>query len=44
MTLATLIYLYPKQYSQELCYYLFEVNLGRCTGILLMTYLGEYVF
>ena len=32
MTQFTLIYLHPNEYSQELCYYLFAVNLNRCAG------------
>ena len=32
MTQPTLINLYPNEYSQELRYYLFAVNLDRCTG------------
>ena len=32
MTPPTLINLYPNEYSQELCYYLFDVNLDRCAG------------
>ena len=30
MTQTTLINLHPNEYSQELCYYLFVVNLDRC--------------
>ena len=32
MTQPTLINLHPNVYSQELCYYPFEVNLDRCVG------------
>ena len=32
MTPPTLINLYLNEYSQELCYYLFDVNLDRCAG------------
>ena len=32
MTQPTLINLHPNEYSQELRYYLFAANLGRCGG------------
>ena len=32
LTQPTLINLHPNEYSQELCYYLFSVNLDRCAG------------
>ena len=32
MTQPTLTNLHPNEYSQEFYYYLFKVNLDRCTG------------
>ena len=32
MTQPTLINLHPNEYSQDLCYYQFAVNLDRCAG------------
>ena len=34
MTRPTLINIYPNEYSQELCCYLFVANLDRCVGSL----------
>ena len=46
MTQPTFINLHPNEYSQELHYSPFEVNLDRYVGseILLMTFLIKYVF
>ena len=44
MPQTTLINLRSNEYSQELHFYPFTAGLGRCAGILLMTYLTEYVF
>ena len=46
MTQSILINLHPTEYSQELRYYLFGVNLIGVleVAMLLMTYLIEYVF
>ena len=46
MTQPTFINLHPNEYSQELHYYPFGLNLDRYVGseILLMTFLRKYVF
>ena len=46
MTQPTPINLYPNEYSEELCYYSFAVNLDGLMeiAILLMNYIIKYVF